>query len=72
MSTARISYLMAVPVITEVIPSCGARPPMCDVWISLWGKETKRVALSRLLRSLSWGKGICVERGGEVEKGEER
>ena len=63
---------MAVPVIAEVIPSCGARPPMCDAWISLWGRETKGVASSRLLRSILWGKGICVEHGGEVEKGKER
>ena len=72
MSTARRSYLLAVPVIAEVIPSSVARSPMCDVWISLWGRETKRVALGRLLGSLLWGKGICVVRGGEVEKGEER
>ena len=45
---------------------------MCDVWISLWGKETKRVASGRLLGSLLWGKGICVVRGGEVEKGKEK
>ena len=72
MSTARISYLLAVLVIAEVIPSCGARSPMCDVWISLWGREPKGVASGRLLGSLLWGKGVCVERGGEVEKGMER
>ena len=72
MSTTRLSYLLAVLVITEAIPSCGAWSQICDVWKSFWGRETKRVALGRLLGSLLWGKGICVVRGGEVEKGEER
>ena len=72
MSTARRSYLLAVPVIAEVIPSSGARSPMCDVWISLSGRETKRVTSGRLLGLLLWGKGVCVGRGGEVEKGKER
>ena len=72
MSTARRSYLLAVPVIAEVIPSSGARSPMCDVWISLSGRETKRVTSGRLLGSLLWGKGVRVGRGGEVEKGKER
>ena len=64
MSTARRSYLFAVPVIAEVIPSCGVRSPMCDVWKSLWGREPKGVASGRLLGSLLWGKGVCVGRGG--------
>ena len=72
MLTARRCYLLAVPVIAEVIPSCGARSSMYNVWISLWGRETKRVASGRLLGSLLWGKGICVGRGGKVEKGKER
>ena len=68
MSTARISYLLAVLVIAEVIPSSGALSPMCDVWISLWGREPKGVASGRLLGSLLWGKGVCVGRGsGEWE-----
>ena len=63
---------MAVPVIAEVIPSYGAWSPMYDIWKFLKGRETKRVASGRLLGSLLWGKGVCVERGGEVEKGKER
>ena len=32
MSTAQRSYLLAIPVIVEVIPSSGARAPMNSVW----------------------------------------
>ena len=37
-----------------------------------FGVEKQRVASGRPLGLLLWGKGICVERGGEVEKGKER
>ena len=75
MLTARQSYLLAVPVIAEVIPSCGARSPMYDVRKSLCCKETQRVAVGRLLELLLWWKGRKFELnvcGGAVEIWKER